>query len=71
MDHSQMVDFLDTIYDFSARKDFMDEDGRFQTKLGNGTYTNFIYPILTRLIECRDTISSRLSAGYERSDDES
>jgi hypothetical protein len=67
--HNELTDFLDTIYDFAARKDFMDGDDNFQTQLGNGLYTNTVYPLLTSMMKYRDEISSRLSSGYEREED--
>lgn len=68
MSHNDLTDFLDTIFDFSAKKDFIDADGNFQTKLGNGTYTNSLYPVLTSMQKYRDEIQSRLSSGYEKSE---
>ena len=63
--HDELTDFLDTIYDFAARRDFIDPNGDFQTGWFEGKYSNQIEPTFVEMKKSRDTVLKYLDDGYQ------
>ena len=63
--HDELTDFLDTVYDFAARRDFIDRNGDFQTGWFDGKYSNQVEPTFVGMKKSRDTVLKYLDDGYQ------
>ena len=47
--HSDLTDFLDIVYGYGAKRQFIARDGYFATQLSSGEFTNTLIDRLLRL----------------------
>ena len=47
--HNDLTDFLDVVFDYGAKRQFVDKSGYFATQLSTGEFTNTVVDELVRL----------------------